>query len=128
MALTIHGLLIISWILLPSGREAIAVLPFYLLGFSLILVFGSRLGQYVDSSSWSKIALGIAVASYCGNISRHLLGNVLLVLFADMPSMVFITAIPFTLIEQVSFTAASTILGVALTRTRLIELADFSSL
>ena len=127
-ALTIHGLLIVSWVLLPSGREAIAVLPFYLLSFFFILFFRSRMGEYVDSSSWSKIAFGIAVVSYCGNIARHLLGNILLVLLAGMPSIVFITAIPFTFIEQVSFTAASTILGVALTRTRLRELADFSTL
>jgi hypothetical protein len=127
-ALTIHGLLIVSWVLLPSGREAIAVVPFYLLGFFFIVFFRSRMGAYVDSSSWRKIALGIAVVSYCGNIARHLLGNILLVLFADMPSIVFITAIPFTFIEQVSFTAASTILGVALTRTRLRELADLSML
>ena len=127
-ALTIHGLLIVLWVLLPTGREAIAIIPFYLLGFFFILVFRSRIGQYVASPSWSKIALGIAVLSYCGNICRHLLGNILLVFLADVPPIVFITAIPFTLLEQVTFTAASTILGVALTRTRLRDFADFSTL
>ena len=98
------------------------ILPFHLLGILLILIFRSRIGGYVDSSVWRKAAFGVAVASYCGNISRHLLGNILLVLIADVPSIFFITAIPLTLMEQVSFTLAATVLGVALVRTRMREL------
>jgi len=123
-ALTILGSLIFVWILLPKGREALPVLSFHLVGFFLILVFRMRIGCYMSSSLWKKVALGVAVAAYCGNISRHLLGNILLVVLTEVPSIVFVAAIPFTVIEQTSFLAASTILGVALTRTRARALIE----
>jgi hypothetical protein len=78
----------------------------------------------MSSSLWKQVALGVAVAAYCGNISRHLLGNILLAVLTDVPSIVFVAAIPFTVIEQTSFLAASTILGVALTRTRARALIE----
>jgi hypothetical protein len=68
--------------------------------------------------------LGVAVAAYCGNISRHLLGNILLVVLTDVPLIVFVAAMPFTVIEQTSFLVASTILGVALMRTRARTLIE----
>jgi hypothetical protein len=117
-ALTILGSLIFVWALLPKGREALPVLSFQLVGFFLVLVFRTWIGRYVSSSSWKQVALGVAIAVYCGNISRHLLGNILLVVLTDLPSIVFVAAMPFTVIEQTSFLAASTILGVALLRTR----------
>jgi hypothetical protein len=125
-ALTILGSLIFVWALLPKGREALPVLSFHLVGFFLILVFRTRIGRYLSSSSWKQVALGVAVAAYCGNISRHLLGNILLVVLTDVPSIVFLAAMPFTVIEQTSFLAASTSLGVALIRTRARTLIEVS--
>lgn len=123
-ALTILSSLIFMWILLPKGREALLILSFHLVGFFLILVFRTRIVGYMSSSLWKKVALGVAVAAYCGNISRHLLGNILLVVLTEIPSIVFVTAIPFTVIEQISFLVASTSLGVALTRTRARALIE----
>ena len=124
-SLTILGSLIFMWILLPKGREALPVLSFHLVGFFLILVFRTQIGGYMASSSlWKKVAFGVAVAAYCGNISRHLFGNILLVVLTEIPSIVFVAAIPFTVIEQTSFLVASTILGVALTRTRARTLIE----
>jgi hypothetical protein len=123
-ALTILGALIFVWALLPKGREALPVLSFHLVGFFLILVFRTRIGYYVSSSLWKKVALGVAVTAYCGNISRHLLGNILLAVLTDVPSIVFVAAMPFTMLEQTSFLVASTILGVALMRTRVRTLIE----
>lgn len=123
-ALILLILLIFSWISLPSGRDALIVISFPLLGFFLILFFGSRIEYYIASSVWKKRALGFVVASYCGNISRHLFGNTLLVLLSNMSPIIFISAIPFTLIEQGLFAIASTILGMALMRTRLKEITS----
>lgn len=123
-ALTILGSLIFVWVLLPKGRETLLVLSFHLVGFFLILVFRTRIERYVSSSLWKQVALGVAVTAYCGNISRHLLGNILLAVLTDVPSIVFVAAIPFTVIEQTSFLVASTILGVALTRTRARALIE----
>jgi hypothetical protein len=112
-------ILIFSWLSLPSGRNALIVLSFPILGFFLILFFGSRIEDYIASSVWKKTAFGFVVASYCGNISRHLLGNTLLVLLTNMSPIIFVSAIPLTLIEQTLFAIASSILGMALMRTRL---------
>jgi hypothetical protein len=56
MALTILGSLIFAWALLPKGREALPVLSFHLVGFFLILVFRTRIGRYLSSSSWKKVS------------------------------------------------------------------------
>jgi len=121
IAATILGGLIFIWVLLPTGREALIVLSFHLIGFILILFFRSSIGRYMDSSVWRKVMLSIAIATYCGNISRHLFGNTILAIIANLPPIYFISAIPFTLVEQITFTAATTIIGAALTRTRLRE-------
>ena len=123
-ALTILGSLIFVWALLPKGREALPVLSFHLVGCFLILGFRTPIGHYLSSSLWKKVALGVAVTAYCGNISRHLLGNILLAVLMDVPSIVFVAAMPFTVIEQTSFLVASTILGVALMRTRVRTLIE----
>jgi len=123
-SLTILGSLIFMWILLPKGREALPILSFHLVGFFLTLFSRKRIGVYMSSSLWKKVAFGVAVAAYCGNISRHLFGNILLIVLTEIPSIVFVAAIPFTAIEQTSFLVASTILGVALTRTRARALIE----
>lgn len=118
-------LLIFSWVLMPTGQEAYIILFFPIVGALLILFLRSRIGKYIDSSINQKVALAFVVASYCGNISRYMLGNSLLVLTTNMPSIVFISALPLTLIEQISFAAVATVIGVSLIRTPLKEFIDF---
>jgi len=57
---------------------------------------------------------GVAVVSYCGNISRHLFGNILYATFFKLPSIVFISAMPFTFIEQLTFTVGAILIGIPL--------------
>lgn len=125
-ALSIMGTLIVLWALNPLGRDALIVLVFHIVGSLLIISIRSKIRDYIDSPVLWKLTLSITVASYYGNVSRHLLGNVLLIYLVGTPSLIFLSAFPFTLIEQVSFTAAATILGVALYRTRLRRFLDFS--
>jgi hypothetical protein len=122
--LTILGSLIFTWVLLLKGKEAFLILSFHVVGFFFILVFRTPIGCYVSSSLWKQVVLGVAITAYCSNISRHLLGNILLVVLTDVPSIVFVAAMPFTVLEQTSFLMASTILGVALTRTRVRALIE----
>jgi len=117
-AVTVLGSLIGVWVLLPAGREALLAVSLQGVGCVLLLAFRTRIRGYVASASWKQVALGVAVAAYSGNVSRHLLGNLLLVVLTDAPSTIFVAALPFTIVEQAVFLAAAIILGTALTRTR----------
>jgi hypothetical protein len=117
-AVTILGSLIGVWVLLPTGREALLTVSLHGVGCVLLLAFRTQIRGYVTSTSWKQVALGVAVATYSGNVSRHLLGNLLLVILTDAPSTIFVAALPFTIVEQAAFLAAAIILGTALTRTR----------
>lgn len=115
----ILALLILVWVTLPIGRESAAILVFHLTGLLLIVLLRGRVGEYLNLDDVKKVAVGVAVASYCGNISRHLFGNILCVTILKLPSIVFISAIPLTLIEQLTFTIGATLIGTPLARLEL---------
>ncbi|NIN51839.1 MAG: hypothetical protein GTN80_01380 [Nitrososphaeria archaeon] len=99
-------ILIIGWLLLPTGRRAWPVTAFYVLGLSLILIIrnvkrGRNSGR--GFITWTAV-------SYCGNITRHILGNIFLVLLGYVDEEIFIAAMPFTVIEQTLFAIFSAIL------------------
>ena len=123
-SVTVLVFLMFMWIFLPSGREALIVLSFHVFSLILILIFRSNIKKYANSPVLWKTALSLATASYCGNISRHLFGNVLLIWLTGIPSSIFLLALPLTLTEQFTFTTATTILVVALSRTHIRELTD----
>jgi hypothetical protein len=70
------------------------------------------------------VALGVSIAAYCGNISRHLLGNTLLLFLWNLSPLIFISAIPLTLIEQLAFTITSAILGGTITKTAIRDILN----
>ena len=119
LASAVFGVLILGWLALPAGRAAAGILVFHILGLVLILVSGRRMERSLESRSRWEAGAAVTVSSYCGNISRHLFGNTLLVVFAGLPAQVFLAAIPFTLVEQSFFSFASFALGTALIRLRL---------
>ncbi|MFP3985201.1 MAG: ECF transporter S component [Candidatus Bathyarchaeia archaeon] len=102
-------------------------IPFYFFGAILILygVFGKGKGQFASA---------IVLASYCGIISDHMVGNLIFVLAIDVfiplqiieeyflqpyglpnvPSL-FMYMLPVSIIERMIFTAIATIFGVGLT-------------
>ncbi|MEM2094627.1 MAG: hypothetical protein QXI32_04960 [Candidatus Bathyarchaeia archaeon] len=110
----ILSLLIVCWILTPQGRGAIPVLAFHILGLILILAFRREMSDALESGSRKRVGFAVGIAAYCGNISRHLFGNLLFTLFASFPTTIFLAAMPLTLIEQVFFASTSAILGTSL--------------
>jgi len=114
--------LIFVWLLLPVGREASIILVFHTTGFVLILVLRGRIGDMVESKKSKNSASGLFLTAYCGNISRHLLGNILSATILNLSSLVFVSALPLTLIEQSTFAVAAAVIGVSLNRLGIREL------
>ena len=107
-------MLILGWLLMPQGREAVFVLVFHVVGLALILTLRHRVAAGLESKNRTRVGLAVGVAAYCGNISRHLFGNLLFVLFASLPAVVFLAAMPLTLLEQTFFAVISGVLGASL--------------
>jgi hypothetical protein len=110
-ALTLLSFLIGLWFVLPNGREAWPIISFHVVGVLLIVMLRSKIHTFIHSPHLNKVALGISIAAYCGNISRHLLGNIILLFLLDLSPLIFISAIPLTIIEQLAFMIASAFLG-----------------
>jgi biotin transporter BioY len=108
--------LIIMWIISPYSRDAAQVLVFHFFAFILMLCLRGRITKGLYSSNRRAQILTVASVVYCGNISRHLYGNLLLSSFASLPAVVFITAMPLTLIEQILFSATSSLIGANIIR------------
>jgi len=106
--------LISVWLLLPTGRDASMVLIFHVVGLAVVILLRGKIGALVESKDSYKVSWGFFFVAYCGNISRHLLGSVFSATFLNVPSIVFITAMPYTLVEQLTFAVATMIMGMSL--------------
>ncbi len=91
-------------------------LPLYLAG-GVAIVYG-LLGSRVKE----KFVLAIALASYCGIIADHMVGNLMFIQFAEpfwgfsteVVLGFFIEAAPVSVVERLLFTTIATIVGVGL--------------
>lgn len=119
-AMTLFAMILV-WLLLPTGRDAFMILIFHVMGFAAILSFRGIIGDLIGSRSSKRAAWGLFLAAYCGNISRHLFGNILLVTILDLPPVFFVAAIPYTLIEQSIFATGTAILGTPLNHRTMRE-------
>jgi hypothetical protein len=111
---SILTLFIVIWTILPTGRDSGITLIFHLTGLVLIVFFREKINTYLNLDDMKMKIFAIAVVSYCGNISRHLFGNILYATFFNLPSIIFISAIPFTFIEQLTFTIGAILIGTPL--------------
>jgi len=119
LALALLSFFIGVWFMLPAGRDAWPITSFHIIGVLLIVMFRSNIQTYIHSPNLDKVALGISIAAYCGNITRHLFGNTILLFLLDLSPLIFISAIPLTFIEQLAFTLASAILGGTIIKTSI---------
>ena len=117
--------LIIIWLFLPTGREAYPILVFHFSALASILVLRGRLGV---SCSSKKSLFGYSLAAYSGNITRHLLGNILSVLFYSLPAFTFILAIPYTFVEQLVFALGTAFIGASLRRLGIHKIMHLKNL
>ena len=116
--------LILLWVLMPTGRAAAEILVFHIVGLGLVLFLRKKIGELAEANSPRKNLYGLFIMSYCGNISRHLLGNVLLVTIHNLGFVYFVAAMPITLIEQLSFAIGTMVVGIALKHARVAYLPN----
>lgn len=119
-ALTLFSLILV-WLLIPIGKDASTILIFHVTGLATILLLRGKIEDLVKSKTSEKTALGLFLAAYCGNISRHLFGNILLATALNLQSVYFISAVPYTLIEQLTFAIGTMMIGIPSYRLRLHE-------
>lgn len=110
------ALLVLSWLFVPTGQEAVPVLVFHLLALLLMVVLRNRIVKGLDSPNRATVGLTVAIIVYCGNISRHLYGNLLFAVIVHMPALIFVASIPLTFLEQTFFSVVSSVLGMYLIR------------
>ena len=91
-------------------------LPLYLVG-GVAIVYG-LLGSRVRE----KFVIAIVLASYCGIIADHMVGNLMFIQFAypfwglsaEFVLLAFLEAAPISVVERLLFTTIATIVGVGL--------------
>ncbi|MFB0567959.1 MAG: ECF transporter S component [Candidatus Bathyarchaeia archaeon] len=91
-------------------------LPLYIVG-GVAIVYG-LLGSRVRE----KFVIAIVLASYCGIIADHMVGNLMFIQFADpfwglsaeFVLLAFLEAAPISVVERLLFTTIATIVGVGL--------------
>ena len=113
--------LILVWLVLPVGEGASIILIFHITGLAIVLFLRGKIGDLIRSKTTKSAAWGLSLAAYCGNISRHLFGNILSATILNLQPIYFISALPYTLIEQLTFAIGTMIVGISLNRLRLRE-------
>ncbi len=114
----ILGGLIALWYLTWIGVRAFYYPVMHFAGLALMLAFRSKVSEYLLSSSRVKNSVAVVVASYCGIVSDHMVGNLAFVFslgwliplkvisgwlkslgLPDVPSL-FIYTMPISFIER----------------------------
>jgi hypothetical protein len=84
-------------------------LPAYFVGAIIFLygLFGRALGR-------GSFATAVCLASYCGIIADHMIGNLAAISLFTLPPELFMDVLPISAIERSIFTAIATVIGVGL--------------
>lgn len=114
VATLLLGIIITVWFVLPVGLPAWPVALFHVLGVCIIIVLGRRLPRiFVESVNRRRVFLGWMLTAYCGDIARHMFGNILAATVLSFPAATFLVAIPQAVVEQTIFAFASAVIGVS---------------
>ncbi|UCD73327.1 MAG: hypothetical protein JSW01_01425, partial [Candidatus Bathyarchaeota archaeon] len=102
------------WYFFPVGRSA----PFYpslhLSGVLVALLLNGNISIFLEGSNRFKVALGVAVASYCALLADHILGTVIFISVmgwhTSRYSTLFMQILPISLLERITLTVLATII------------------
>lgn len=107
------SLLIAAWFILPVGLVAWPAALFHILGLAIIIVLGRRLPRQITQfMDRKRIFLAWMLIAYCGDIARHMLGNILSATVLSLQAVIFLAAFPQAAVEQTLFAFASALVGV----------------
>ena len=87
---------------------------FSVLSLPLFLIGGVTIVYSVFGIGKGSLVLAIIVASFCGIVADHMLGNLAYWGIYKIPSSVFIFWLPVSVVERASLTAVATVFGVGL--------------
>jgi hypothetical protein len=108
------SLLIVTWFILPVGLSAWPAALFHILGLAIIIVLGRRLPRLITQSMDRKqVFLAWMLIAYCGDIARHMLGNILSATVLSYQAVTFLGVLPQAALEQTLFAFASALVGVS---------------
>jgi len=83
-------------------------LPSYFIG-GIIILYG-LIGHWIKE----RVVAAVAVASYCGIVADHMLGNLIYIEIFGLPPSLFMEVLPVSIVERFLFTAIATLFGVGL--------------
>ena len=114
-------LLILGWYSMPVGREA----PYYPVlqtaGFLIPLIFRGWISRNFMEGG-KKALLSICMASYCGIVSDHMLGNLIyLSMFPNLTAIIFMSVLPISVVERTVLTLIATVIGSSLVLSLRLE-------
>ena len=109
-------LLVLGWYFTWVGQQAPLYPILQLVGLLITLFFRGRLSNYFERGIGWKLGVAVCLASYCGIIADHMLGN--LIYIANFPTLnwppIFMMVLPISTIERTLLTIIATFIGFSL--------------
>ena len=107
-------ILILGWYSTPVGREAVFYPVLQTVGFLIPLTFRGWISRNFMESG-KKALLSICIASYCGIVADHMLGNLIyLSMFPSLTAILFMSVLPISTVERTLLTLIATVIGSSL--------------
>ena len=107
------SLLLAGWYITGVGQQ----IPFYpiihILGFLITLSFRGWIAESFDNEKKWKLIIAICLASYCGIIADHMLGNLIYITnFSGINwPPIFMSILPISIVERGLLTVISSVIG-----------------
>ncbi|MCS7098003.1 MAG: ECF transporter S component [Candidatus Methanomethyliaceae archaeon] len=107
----IFSVLIITWYILVGREIPLYAIP-HILGLLIIILFGSKIYELLNSRDKGRLFLGLLLLSYPSTMAGHMMGNIIFFIFINPSPTLFLTTLPLTIIERSIITLISASLGV----------------
>lgn len=108
------GILIIVAAYMLTKLSSGELWVFSVLSLPLFLIGGVTIVYSVFGIGKGSLVLAIIVASFCGIVADHMLGNLAYIGVYGLPASLFVIVLPVSVVERASLTAVATVFGVGL--------------
>ncbi len=101
--------------LFPSGRGFPLYPLFHLTGALAAFLLDGRASDFISSHNRMRVALGVAIAGYCGVLADHALGNIIFIVVIGWQPLEYSEILryifPFAVAERITLAILTTLLG-----------------